>query len=178
MLDYAESLNLPACPPETPAAPAKPKAPTRPAPPPPATLAVTFWQTVPLPVPQPSVPPGWALCGKPAYLVTGGTVGPTAFHENTPLGPLTITAHGAYLVNWDDPDAPGWAGPYPFQGQPWPNGTISHTYDNTTTATVAVEEQWTATWTLAGQAGTLNALHTLATVPGFAVRQIQPIITS
>lgn len=171
VLAWQASLNLPAC-----AAPTNPGAP---GPPPlnPATLAVQFWATIPLPRPHPDVPPGWALCGKPAYLVTNGTVGPETWRRATPLGPLTITATGAYRVNWGDPAAPGWQGPYPFEGEPWPNGSISHVYDNVGTVTITLEELWTATWRLGPLTGRLDALHTTTTIAGYPVRQLQAVIT-
>ncbi|MCU4184239.1 hypothetical protein K6U06_07690, partial [Acidiferrimicrobium sp. IK] len=34
----------------------------------PAVLATQFWQTIPLPTPKPTLPPGYAITGKPAYL--------------------------------------------------------------------------------------------------------------
>jgi hypothetical protein len=68
----------------------------------PAALAEQFWQTIPLPSPRPSIPPGYAITGKPAYLVTDGTVAPAPFTEPTPLGLLTVTPHGTYHVVWGD----------------------------------------------------------------------------
>jgi hypothetical protein len=140
----------------------------------PAVLAQQFWQTIPLPVPRPSVPPGYAVTGRPAYLVTGGTVAPAAYTEATPLGRLSVTATGSYQVSWGD-GATG--GPYAYEGEPYPDGSITHTYDNVGTVTVTVVEDWTATWSLGGATGTLRQLQTRATIPGFAVRQIQAVLT-
>jgi hypothetical protein len=137
----------------------------------PVTLAVQFWKTVPLPVPKPAVPPGYAITGKTSYLVTHGTTTPATYAFQTPLGRLSITASGAYLVNWGDAYQPGWEGPYTSEGQPWPNGQITHTYDYVGTYTVTVREQWTATWTLAG-------LQTTAAVPNFRAVQYQAVITN
>jgi hypothetical protein len=139
----------------------------------PATLAEEFWQTIPLPVPKPAIPPGYAITGKPAYLVTDGTVSPASFVEPTPLGLLTVTAHGTYTVDWGD-DSSG--GPYTSESTGYPTGQIVHTYDRTGTVDVALHEAWTATWTLGAAAGTLGQLATQATIPGFAVRQIQAVI--
>jgi hypothetical protein len=139
----------------------------------PATLAEQFWQTIPLPVPQPSIPPGYAITGKPAYLVTDGTVAPPAFVEPTPLGLLTVAAHGTYTVDWGDGST---GGPYATEGTGYPNGQIVHTYDRVGTVDVAVHEAWTATWTLGAAAGTLGQLATVGGIPAFTVRQIQAII--
>lgn len=144
----------------------------------PVTLAVQFWQTIPLPVPNPAIPPGYAITGKEAYLVTNGTTSPPTYSEATPLGPLTVTAVGTYRVNWGDPGAPGWTGPYAEEGQPWPNGQITHVYEYSGTDDVTVEEDWTATWQLAGARGNLSGLHTAATIHGFKVEQLQAVLTN
>jgi hypothetical protein len=130
-----------------------------------------------LPVPRPSIPPGYAITGKIAYLVTHGTVAPARYQRNTPLGILTITARGSYLVDWGDGTLPTWTGPYHEEGGPYPNGRIFHTYDNTGTVTVTVREAWTASWALGPASGVLAALQTTATVAGFPVRQLQAVIT-
>lgn len=149
----------------------------RPAPPPnPASLAVRFWQSIPLPVPRPAIPPGYAVTGKPAYLVTHGTTAPPAYVENTPLGTLSIRATGVYYVSWGDRG--GWDGPYRGEGRPYPHGNIVHTYDYAGTVTVTVSEAWSATWTLAGATGTLTGLHTTATMRDFQVEQLQAVITN
>ena len=110
----------------------------------PGELAVQFWQTIPLPGPHPSIPPNYAVTGMPAYLVTNGTLAPSPYQRQTPLGPLYITARGSYLVDWGDSTVPAWAGPYKYEGRPYPDGNISHTYDNVGTVTVTVQEVWTA----------------------------------
>ena len=144
----------------------------------PGAIAVQFWKTIPLPVPKPAIPPGYAITGKTSYLVTHGTTAPPQYAFQTPLGQLTITVTGMYEVNWGDIYQPGWQGPYPSEGQPWPNGRITHTYDYVGTYTITVREQWTATWHLAGATGTLNGLRTTATVPNFRAVQYQAVITN
>ncbi|MGH9122605.1 MAG: hypothetical protein ACRDYC_11815 [Acidimicrobiales bacterium] len=141
----------------------------------PATLAQQFWQTIPLPVPNPSIPPGYGITGLAAYLVTSGAIAPAPYSEPTPLGPLSVTAVGAYTIDWGDGTT---SGPYDFEGEPWPNGQITHTYEDVGTFTVTVTENWTATWSLGAGAGALAALHTTATIPGFAVRQVQAVIVN
>lgn len=172
------SGSAPIClPPTGTPAPAQATAANPPAPNP-AAYAVEFWRTIPLPVPKPEVPPGYAVTGKPSYLVTHGTVSPPQFSDNTPLGRLTIDATGQYRVDWGDSTPPDWAGPYQAEGQPWPNGQITHTYDYTGTYTIEVEEDWTAVWHLAGATGTLTGLRTTAAIPDFRVEQLQAVITN
>jgi hypothetical protein len=144
----------------------------------PAALAVRFWRTIPLPVPRPTIPPGYAVTGKTAYLVTNGTTEPPAYVDNTPLGQITVQARGTYLVDWGDDTQPVWTGPYAEEGQPWPNGQITHTYDVAGSYTVAVQEGWTAVWHLGGTNGTLTGLRTTAAIPNFKVEQLQAVITN
>ena len=165
-------LHLPVC--------TSPAGRPAPAPPPidPGALAVQFWRTIPLPVPRPSIPPGYAITGKPAYLVTGGVVRPNAYIDATPLGPLVVHATGTYFVDWGDGTSPAWSGPYQTEGLPYPDGNIAHTYDNVGTVAVTLRERWTATWSLGPEAGTLGGLATMATIAGFPIRQLQVIITN
>ncbi len=175
----ATLFTAPACPATPRAPPRAVAAPAAPTPPPainPAVLAEQYWQTIPLPGPHPTVPPGWALCGEPAYLVTGGATAPASTNNATPIGQLNITPIGTYWVNWGD--GGGWSGPYPHEGLPWPNGTISHTYDTVGTATVTVRETWTATWSLGPANGTLSGLTTTATIPNLPIRQLQTVLTN
>ena len=172
VLTWIATLHLPVC-----TAPAGRPAP---APPPidPGALAVQFWRTIPLPVPRPSIPPGYAITGKPAYLVTGGVVRPNVYIDTTPLGPLVVHATGTYFVDWGDGTSPAWSGPYQSEGLRDPDGNIAHTYDNVDTVTVTLRERWTATWSLGPEAGTLGALATVATIADFPICQLQAIITN
>lgn len=144
-------------------------------PPDPGTLARQFWQQIPLPVPHPSIPPGYAITGKTAYLVTNGVLVPATYSEATPLGQLTVTAHGAYRVDWGDGTA---SGPYSSEGGPYPSGTITHVYEDVGPVTVTVTEAWIATWALGPAAGNLGGLQTQGTIPGYQVRQVQAVLVN
>jgi hypothetical protein len=144
----------------------------------PTILALSFWQTIPLPIPRPAIPPGYAITGKPAYLVTHGTVVPNPYSRPTPFGELTITPSGSYIVDWGDGTTPTWTGPYAGEGEPWPNGNIAHTFDNAGTVTITVEELWTATWRFGPFTGRLTTLHTTATINDYPIRQAQAVITN
>jgi hypothetical protein len=121
------------------------------------------------------VPPGYAITGKPAYLVTGGTTDPRPFVRQTPLGSLIISAVGAYQVDWGDGTFPTWCGPYNSEGLPWPNGNIAHTFDDTGYFNITLAEYWTATWTLAGRSGNLSGLRTMASIPHYHVEQVEAL---
>jgi hypothetical protein len=154
-----------AAPPGAPAAPALP----------PAALAGSFWTLHGADLlgrPAPSIAPGYALAGKLGYLETHA---PTTrqFSNPTPLGPLTISAQGSFLVDWGD--GGGWLGPYETAGAPWPDGQITHAWDDVGRYNVGVIEVWTATWSLAGTSGSLTALRTQGGLPQFEVRQLQSV---
>lgn len=125
-----------------------------------------------MPTPNPSIAPGRAITGKLAYLKTGGTTTHT-YRNETALGHLEIVAEGTYTVDWGDGET---SGPFGFEGEPWPDGLITHTYINVGTYNIVVHEKWTATWSLAADGGVLRALQTQGSISGFPVEQIQAVI--
>ncbi len=139
----------------------------------PVVYAVQFWQDIPLPTPAPSIAPGWAITGKYAYLETHGQRQHT-FTRDTPFGPLVLMATGEYLVDWGDGEQ---TGPYDIEGGPWPDGQITHTYINVGTYDVVVTEQWSATWRLGGETGTLTGLSTEGRIEDFRVEQVQAVVS-
>jgi hypothetical protein len=171
-------LNLTAGLPQCPAPPAPPAvvAAAGPAPPPvnPAVVAEQFFETIPLPAPRPAIPPGYALTGLAAYLVTNGDLRPAAYSRNTPVGLLSVQPQGAYYVDWGDGTR---TGPYTTEGRPYPDGTISHVYDQVGTYPVTVTVEWSATWALGAAHGVLGGLRTQARIPDFVVRQSQAVLT-
>jgi len=138
----------------------------------PSVAAASFWQHVPLPTPQPSIAPGWAITGRNAFLETHGELH-HVFRSDTPFGPLVVDAVGTYVVDWGDGET-SW--PYSVEGGPWPDGQISHVYINIGTYDVVVTERWTAVWHFGPNAGTLGELRTRGRIPGFPVRQIQAVV--
>jgi hypothetical protein len=142
---------------------------------PPAAMAGSFWALHGADLlgrPTPSIAPGYALAGKLGYLETHAST-TRQFSNPTPLGPLTISARGTFLVDWGD--ASGQQGPYDTAGAPWPDGQITHAWDDVGRYDVTVVEVWTATWSLAGADGSLAALRTQATIRQFEVRQLESV---
>jgi hypothetical protein len=145
------------------------------APLPPGAIAGTFWAQHGVDLlgrPAPTIAPGYALAGKLGYLETHA---PTAkqFSNPTPLGVLTISAGGTFLVDWGD--GTGQQGPYDTAGAPWPDGQITHAWDDIGHYDVNVVEVWSATWSLAGAHGSLAALRTEGTIRNFEVRQLESV---
>jgi hypothetical protein len=138
----------------------------------PAMVARRHWEDISLPVPHPTIAPGRAITGKLAYLETRGRTSYT-YMNDTALGPLVITATGSYSVDWGDGET---SGPHSIEGQPWPDGAITHEYQTVGRHNVAVTERWTATWRLGGQSGVLRALETTGRIDNFPVEQIQAVV--
>jgi hypothetical protein len=139
--------------------------------------AEAFIRTIALPVPQPRVAPGYAITGKTGYLETRSTLAPDPVVQTTPFGPLHVVITGEYFVHWgDEPNPAAFAGPFSQQGAPWPDGTITHTWDRAGPMTIVVEARWTATWQLGPESGVVANLTTRAVVAGFPVESLQAVI--
>lgn len=138
----------------------------------PQLIAIRASQDIPLPKPRPSIAPGWGITGKTAYLETGGAR-QHHFGADTPLGPLSFDSVGRYYVDWGDGAK---TGPYAFEGEPWPEGRITHDYIDVGTYDVVVREEWTSTWSVADAGGVLN-LRTEGRIDDFLVKQIQVVVT-
>ncbi|MGH9281204.1 MAG: hypothetical protein ACRD12_24365 [Acidimicrobiales bacterium] len=139
----------------------------------PQAFAARFWETVPLPRPNPYIAPGWAITGKLAYVETRGKVSETYTNANTPFGTLEITATGRYYVDWGDGEA---SGPHSMEGKPWPEGQITHDYIWARTYDIVVTERWTATWRFGSNTGVLRELRTTGRIDDFPARQIQVVV--
>lgn len=139
-----------------------------------AMFAARYWERIPLPKPQPAIAPGRAITGKLAYLETKGQLAYTyTNNNNTMFGALEIVAKGAYSVDWGDGET---SGPYSFEGQPWPDGEITHEYIDVGDYNVVVTEKWTATWAMGGESGSLRSLQTVGRIDNFPVQQIQAVV--
>lgn len=138
----------------------------------PAMVARRYWEEVALPNPRPEIKPGRAITGKLAYLETNGKIEKT-YTNSTIFGPLEILATGFYSVDWGDGET---SGPHAFEGEPWPDGSITHEYQSVGTYDIVVTERWTAVWRLGGQSGVLRTLQTAGRIADFPVQQIQAVI--
>lgn len=135
-------------------------------------VAARYWERVPLPKPQPTIAPGRAITGKMAYLETKGETGHT-YTNGTVFGPLEIVAKGSYTIDWGDGET---SGPHGFEGKAWPEGKITHEYQDIGRYDVVVTEKWTATWRLGGESGILRTLQTTGRIDSFPVEQIQAVV--
>ena len=146
--------------------------PQAPPPPPPSAIAEATVVNLPLPEPAPEIDPGWAITGLKAYLETGTATTHTFEPVATVLGPLSVSATSTYTVDWGDGTV---TGPHSTSGGPYPNGTLTHVYGRTGTYDVTVTQNWTATWSLAGQSGQVSGLVTRGTIADLPVEEVQAI---
>lgn len=137
-----------------------------------AMVAARLWEVISLPRPRPSIAPGRAITGKPAYLETKGAT-TFSYAVQTVFGALHFTAIGSYMVSWGDGVQ---GGPFSVEGRPWPDGQITHEYLVVGQYSVVVTERWTATWSLGAESGVLRTLQTSGRIENFPVEQIQAVI--
>lgn len=143
--------------------------------PPPLTPTEVVERTivnVQLPEPNPNIDPGYAVTGMKAYLETGSDRTHRFAPIDTVLGPLTITASSTYTVNWGDGSV---TGPHSSSGGKYPDGNITHVYQDARTVDITVTQNWTAQWSLAGQSGTIGGLSSNGQLPNFVVREVQAV---
>lgn len=97
-----------------------------------------------LPRPDLSVPPGYALTGMPAYLVTDHALeyGPAEHGVDLEIMQLTVrvTGTGTSTVDWGDGSAPR---SYEEPGVPYPDGKVKYTYADKGAAEITVTDHWT-----------------------------------
>lgn len=95
-----------------------------------------------VPTPTPTIQPGEAITGLPSYLQTGRPLTET-FDIPVTAGGLSTTVHiqatGSYRVDWGDGTT---TGPHHLPGRPWPDGTITHTYQTEGTVDVTIHDTW------------------------------------
>jgi hypothetical protein len=148
--------------------------PRRPAPPPlsPTEVVERTLVNVRLPNPRPNIDPGHAITGLRAYLETGNTRRHRFDTIDTVLGPLSITATSTYTVDWGDGTV---TGPHNSTGGKYPDGDISHVYQDAGIVDIVVRQNWTARWRLAGQSGTVGGLRSSGQLEDFEVQEVQAV---
>lgn len=97
-----------------------------------------------LPRPEPSVPPGYALTGMPAYLVTGHELayGPDEHEVDLEIMQVDVevTGQATSAVDWGDGSD---IQTYDQPGLAHPDGGVSHTYAETGKVTIEIVDTWT-----------------------------------
>jgi hypothetical protein len=133
-----------------------------------------------LPRPELEVPPGYALTGMPAYLVTNHQLeyGPVTHAVDLGVAVLdvTVTGFGVTRVDWGD----GTEATYHSPGTPWPDGEVAHTYRDAQTVNITVTDTWQVTYRVPalGIEDSIEAPLPARTLESFEVQQIQAVRVS
>jgi hypothetical protein len=149
---------------------------------PPAMLRDAITRTIRDDMPRPTVevPPGYALTGMEAYLVTNHQLeyGPVTHTVDLGIAVLDVivTATGVTEVDWGD----GTVATYHTPGTPWPDGNVTHTYRDTGIVTISVTDIWQVTYRVPalGIEDTVTAPLPTRTLDDFEVQQVQAVRVS
>jgi hypothetical protein len=136
--------------------------------------ALGWWRQQVLPAPVPVLQPGEMLVGWPAYLENNDPMTLMLREDGTPFGSLVVSARSTLAVDWGDGTI---TGPFDFAGAPWPDGRITHVYQQHGTYDVEVTQTWTGSWRLGVARGTFPPLITRGRLDEFPVREVQAVIT-
>jgi hypothetical protein len=128
-----------------------------------------------LPLPEPSIQPGWALTGLPSYLEIGA---PAAYSDEVAGGVLPVVvsfeATARYRVDWGD----GHVSEHDSAGGPYPDGDVTYTYADAVDRTVTVTPIWTITATGNGQTFTFPDVELVSSEVELPVRELQSVRTT
>jgi hypothetical protein len=136
-----------------------------------------------LPRPAPSVPPGYAMTGMAAYLVTDHELeyGPVDHEVDLEIMQLTVRVNGTATttVDWGD----GTVLTYDQPGLAYPDGEVTHTYADAGDVTIQITDSWRLTYDVyrSGDLIISNVLEfDLAPVAleNLEIRQMQSVRTS
>jgi hypothetical protein len=149
---------------------------------PPAVLRDAITRTIRDDMPRPTVevPPGYALTGMEAYLVTNHQLeyGPVTHTVDLGVAVLDVivTATAVTEVDWGD----GTVATFHTPGTPWPDGSVTHTYRDSGVVTISVTDIWQVTYRVPalGIEDTVTAPLPTRTLDDFEVQQVQAVRVS
>ena len=137
-----------------------------------------------LPRPELAVPPGYAMTGMAAYLVTGHELdyGPYEHEVDLQIMQLQarVTGTGSTTVDWGDGTE---SQTYEQPGLAYPDGEVVHTYTDTGTVTIEVLDRWQLTYEILrdGEVVITDQLELElgpVTLDGLEVRELQAVRTT
>ncbi len=135
-----------------------------------------------LPRPELSVPPGYAMTGMPAYLVTGDDHD-LAFNTNRQVDiegfafDIDISATGVSTVDWGDGTE---SVTYTEPGRPYPDGEVRHTYRDRGDVDISITDEWEVVFTATTGTGTtltdtITATLATTTLPDVEVQEYRAV---
>ena len=125
-----------------------------------------------LPVPSPSMDPGYGVAGLASFLSTRARL-EDALQAQLPGGGVRALAQGTLMVDWGDGSVP--AGPTTATGGPWPLGDLRHDY-SPGCYQVSVTVNWLVRYQAAGLHGTLSGIRTSGVIPRYCVYQVASVM--
>ncbi|MDA8116063.1 MAG: hypothetical protein M0000_01535 [Actinomycetota bacterium] len=125
-----------------------------------------------LPVPSPSMDPGYGVAGLASFLSTQARL-EDALQAQLPGGGVHALAQGTLTVDWGDGSPP--AGPTTATGGPWPLGDLRHNY-SPGCYEVSVTVNWLVRYQAAGRSGTLSGIKTSGVIPRYCVYQVASVM--
>ncbi len=138
--------------------------------------ALRFVRSIPLPEPDPSVPPGRLLTGLEGYLLIDGQ---QTFEESTDIdgfGTLSVElAPVEHRIDWGD-GSELTVTTETGVAYPGGEGEITHVYTEVGQPVIQVTSSWQADWSVGGFSGTVTGLEVTDELP-FEVEQVQAVRT-
>ncbi len=138
----------------------------------PQQRALDYFNSLQMPVPQPTISAPQGICGV-EHSLDLHIPARQSFHEpNTPFGPLTLEVFGQFVVDWGD----GTKDTYTTTGAPWPRSDIDHSWTNRGIYNISVTANWRANWSYGGSSGTVSGLTTTGAISNWRVIELQAVI--
>ncbi len=130
-----------------------------------------------LPRPVLSLPPGYAITGLRAYLVTGHELTFEPVTVPVDLGIVTLNVHlsatGESTVDWGD----GTVTTHRTGGTGYPDGQVSHVYTRADIVDISMTDTWTVSYEAGPFVGTITAPLLPVTLPDVQVQERQAVRT-
>lgn len=135
-----------------------------------------------LPSPTASTQPAVGITGLDTFLTINGEQ--NMIRDVTALGfDVHFVITSVYDVDWGDPrpdDSTNGAAAtrnHEDQGGPYPNGDLRHQYIQWGSAAITITQRWSATWSAAGEGGSLpDSVETRGSLT-LPIQEIQAVVT-
>ncbi|MEX1178167.1 MAG: hypothetical protein WEB09_06870, partial [Nitriliruptor sp.] len=128
-----------------------------------------------LPRPTLSLPPGYAITGLRAYLVTGHDLdfGPVSIPVDLGIVAFDVqlSATGASTVDWGD----GTITTHDSGGTGYPDGAVSHVYTDAAIVDITVTDTWTVAYEAGPFVGSITAPLLPVTLPDVEIQERQAV---
>jgi hypothetical protein len=130
-------------------------------------------RSIPMPTPKMWLAPGWAIVGKRSYLElsTPTQQSGVVVHRGLPINYVCSVANAE--IRWGDGSVEQFTRD---QTGPYPNGGVSHWFDEPGSYTPTVQEVWSCVVSYRNQSRTVAVTPPAGTFPNFEARELQAVI--